>query len=67
MFRHYLLLVLLSQMAFGMFRFIAALGRNMVVASTFGSFAQLILIALGGFVLSRGKLSLSTKFPPIGA
>lgn len=41
-------------MASGLFRFIAALGRNMIVASTFGSFALLILFALGGFVLSRG-------------
>lgn len=55
MLRHYLLLFLLSQMAFGLFRFVAALGRNMVVASTFGSFAQVVLIVLGGFVLSRGK------------
>ncbi|XVF86541.1 hypothetical protein PTKIN_Ptkin18bG0049600 [Pterospermum kingtungense] len=38
----------------GLFRFIAATGRNTVVANTFGSFALLILFALGGFVLSRG-------------
>ncbi|CAA6672703.1 unnamed protein product [Spirodela intermedia] len=53
MFRHYLLLVLLSQMAFGLFRFVAALGRTMVIASTFGSFAQVVLLVLGGFVISR--------------
>ncbi|KAI3716297.1 hypothetical protein L6452_23534 [Arctium lappa] len=52
-FRQYLLLLLVNQMASGLFRFIAAVGRNMIVASTFGSFALLILFALGGFVLSR--------------
>lgn len=53
-FRTYLLLVLINQMASGLFRFIAATGRTMVVASTFGSFALLVLFALGGFVLSKG-------------
>ncbi|KAM4111355.1 hypothetical protein ACJW30_05G061000 [Castanea mollissima] len=52
-FRTYLLLVLINQMASGLFRFIAATGRTMVVASTFGSFALLLLFALGGFVLSK--------------
>ena len=53
-FRTYLLLVLVNQMASGLFRFIAAVGRTMVVANTFGSFALLVLFALGGFVLSKG-------------
>ncbi|KAE8705118.1 Pleiotropic drug resistance protein 3 [Hibiscus syriacus] len=53
MFKQYLILVLVNQMASGLFRFIAAAGRNMVVANTFGAFALLILFALGGFVLSR--------------
>ena len=58
LFRQYLVLVLVNQMASGLFRFIAAMGRNMIVANTFGSFALLILFALGGFVLSRGMISL---------
>ncbi|KAE8696102.1 Pleiotropic drug resistance protein 1 [Hibiscus syriacus] len=53
LFKQYLILVLVNQMASGLFRFIAAAGRNMVVANTFGAFALLILFALGGFVLSR--------------
>ncbi|KAK9281885.1 hypothetical protein L1049_004792 [Liquidambar formosana] len=53
LFRQYLLLLLVNQMASGLFRLIAAMGRNMIVANTFGSFAILVLIALGGFVLSR--------------
>ena len=54
LFKQYLLLVLVNQMASALFRFIAAAGRNMIVANTFGSFSLLLLFALGGFVLSRG-------------
>ncbi|KNA08458.1 hypothetical protein SOVF_162410 isoform A [Spinacia oleracea] len=53
LFKHYLILVLVNQMAGALFRAIGALGRNMIVANTFGSFALLTLFALGGFVLSR--------------
>ncbi|KAF5466684.1 hypothetical protein F2P56_016589 [Juglans regia] len=53
LFRQYFLLVLVNQMASALFRFIAAMGRNMIVANTFGSFALLLLFALGGFILSR--------------
>jgi hypothetical protein len=42
-------------MASALFRFIAALGRNMIVANTFGSFALLLLFTLGGFILSKGN------------
>ncbi|KAG9131352.1 hypothetical protein Leryth_006173 [Lithospermum erythrorhizon] len=51
--KHYLLLLLEQQMASGLFRFIGGMGRDMIVANTFGSFSLLILVALGGFVLSR--------------
>ena len=54
MFKQFLLLLLISQMASGLFRFIAALGRNMIVANTFGSFALLAIMTLGGFIVSRG-------------
>ncbi|KAG9459397.1 hypothetical protein H6P81_003905 [Aristolochia fimbriata] len=53
MLKQYVLLVLISQMASGLFRVVAAVGRNMIVAETFGSFAQLVIMALGGFLLSR--------------
>ncbi|KAI3773385.1 hypothetical protein L1987_47912 [Smallanthus sonchifolius] len=52
-FKHYLLLLLVNQMASALFRFIGAMGRNMIVANTFGSFALLLVFALGGFVLVR--------------
>ncbi|KAG4400326.1 hypothetical protein GLYMA_07G033500v4 [Glycine max] len=54
--KQYLVLLLINQMSSGLFRAIAALGRNMIVASTFGSFALLVLFALGGFVLSRNDI-----------
>ncbi|KAJ8640207.1 hypothetical protein MRB53_016901 [Persea americana] len=53
MFKQYLLLLLISQMASGLFLFMAALGRNMIVANTFGSFALLATMTLGGFIVSR--------------
>ncbi|CAN1280693.1 Pleiotropic drug resistance protein 1, partial [Linum perenne] len=51
--RQYVLLVALSQMASALFRAIAACGRHMIVANTFGSFVLILLFALSGFVLSR--------------
>ncbi|XP_030971325.1 pleiotropic drug resistance protein 1-like [Quercus lobata] len=56
LFREYLLLALVNQMASALFRFIAAMGRSMVIANTFGSCALLTLFALGGFVLSRADI-----------
>ncbi|KAL2332424.1 hypothetical protein Fmac_020005 [Flemingia macrophylla] len=52
-FKQFFLLLLVSQMASGLFRAIGGLCRNMIVAGTFGSFSLLALIALGGFVLSK--------------
>ncbi|XP_010273226.1 PREDICTED: pleiotropic drug resistance protein 1-like [Nelumbo nucifera] len=48
-----LLMFNLHQMSLSLFRFIAALGRNEIVANTFGAFALLIIFILGGFVVSR--------------
>ncbi|KAI6671954.1 hypothetical protein NL676_006839 [Syzygium grande] len=53
LFKQYLLLVVANQMASGLFRLIAALGRNLIIANTFGAFALLTLFALGGVVISR--------------
>ncbi|KAJ6346920.1 hypothetical protein OIU76_003581 [Salix suchowensis] len=43
-------------MASALFRFIAATGRNMIVANTFGSFALLTIFSLGGVILSREQI-----------
>ncbi|XP_024534219.1 ABC transporter G family member 37 isoform X1 [Selaginella moellendorffii] len=56
LFRQFLLLFLVHQMAGGLFRFIAALSQKIVIANTFGSFALLVIFALGGFVLSRDSI-----------
>ncbi|CAK9185484.1 unnamed protein product, partial [Ilex paraguariensis] len=40
-------------LASGMFRFVGAVGRNIIVANTFGTFAILVFLVLGGFILSR--------------
>ncbi|CAN4095920.1 unnamed protein product [Withania somnifera] len=53
LFKQFLLLVLVHQMASGLFRFIGAAGRTMGVATTFGAFALVLQFALCGFVLSR--------------
>ncbi|GAB2284885.1 transcription factor [Dionaea muscipula] len=52
-FKLWLALFGIHQVASGLFRFNAALGRNMIVANTFGTGALVILMVLGGFLLSR--------------
>lgn len=52
-FKQYLLLVCINQMASGLFRSMAAVGRSVIVASTYGTFTLLVILVLGGFVLSR--------------
>ncbi|KAL8113886.1 hypothetical protein AgCh_020971 [Apium graveolens] len=56
LFKQYLILLLINQMASALFRMTGALGRNMILANTFGGFALLILFALCGFVLARGDV-----------
>ncbi|GLJ44167.1 hypothetical protein SUGI_0921640 [Cryptomeria japonica] len=56
LFRQFLLLFFVHQMALGLFRFIASVGRDMVVANTFGSFALMVVLLLGGFLLSRHSI-----------
>ncbi|KAL5135187.1 Pleiotropic drug resistance protein 1 [Glycine soja] len=55
-FRQYLVLVLLNQMASALFRFISAVGREMTVALTLGSFILASLVAMSGFVLSKENI-----------
>lgn len=38
-----------------MFRFIAAAGRTLVIANTFGKSALLAIFVLGGFLIARGS------------
>lgn len=52
-FRYFLFLFLMHQTGIGLFRTIGAIGRNMVISNTFGSFALLVFLVLGGFILSK--------------
>ncbi|KAF3441957.1 hypothetical protein FNV43_RR15873 [Rhamnella rubrinervis] len=51
--RQLLLYFSLHQMSIALFRVMGSLGRNMIVANTFGSFAMLVVMALGGYIISR--------------
>ncbi|WJX09854.1 transcription factor [Trifolium repens] len=56
-FKQYLVVLCINQMASALFRFMAALGRDIVVANTFGTFSLLSVTVLGGFVISRDDVS----------
>ncbi|GAQ78767.1 pleiotropic drug resistance protein [Klebsormidium nitens] len=55
-FSFWLLLFLVHSMAMSLFRLIGALGRSMVMANTFGSFALMVIFLLGGFILAKPKI-----------
>nr|QVT92349.1 ABC transporter [Salvia miltiorrhiza] len=46
----------INQMALGLFRFIAALGRTQVVAHTLGTFSLFVIFILGGFIVAKNDL-----------
>ncbi|XP_058182567.1 pleiotropic drug resistance protein 2-like [Rhododendron vialii] len=46
----------IHQMALSLFRFIAALGRTQVVASTLGTFALLVVFVFGGFIVAKDDI-----------
>ncbi|XP_012839425.1 PREDICTED: ABC transporter G family member 31 [Erythranthe guttata] len=52
-FRYMLLLFSVHQMALGLFRTMASLARDMIIANTFGSAALLIIFLLGGFIIPK--------------
>ncbi|GAA0140844.1 ATP-binding cassette [Lithospermum erythrorhizon] len=52
-FKQIFLLICINQVASAMFRFIGALGRTLIIANTFGAFALLTVLVMGGFILSR--------------
>ncbi|MED6194939.1 transcription factor [Stylosanthes scabra] len=56
MLRQWLILALANQMASGLFRLIAGIGREMIVASTIGAFVLTIVFAMSGFVLSKDNI-----------
>ncbi|KAL8123018.1 pleiotropic drug resistance protein 1-like [Apium graveolens] len=54
--KHFIVLVLMGQVASALFQTTGAVGRNMVLANTFGGFVFLIILVLGGFMLARGDI-----------
>ncbi|KAL6559850.1 transcription factor [Orobanche gracilis] len=63
MFKQCLVLFLLNQMASGLFRLMGAVGRNMIIANTFGSLILFLLFTLSGVVLSRVDVIGNTTEP----
>ncbi|XP_054790659.1 ABC transporter G family member 31-like [Prosopis cineraria] len=55
-FRYMFLLFIVHQMALGLFRMMASIARDMVLANTFGSAALLIIFLLGGFIVPKGMI-----------
>ncbi|GAV89222.1 LOW QUALITY PROTEIN: ABC_tran domain-containing protein/ABC2_membrane domain-containing protein/PDR_assoc domain-containing protein [Cephalotus follicularis] len=55
-FKQYLAFFFVNQMASALFRTIAALSRNVIIAGTFGSISLVVLFVLSGFVLSRDDI-----------
>ncbi|KAH7352813.1 hypothetical protein KP509_19G065500 [Ceratopteris richardii] len=55
-FRHMLLMFILSQAAVGMFRFLGSVGRTLIIASTFGNTALVLVFVMGGFVISKDAI-----------
>ncbi|KAK4772799.1 hypothetical protein SAY86_014574 [Trapa natans] len=54
--RQFVVFFFLHQMSIALFRVIGSLGRNMVVANTFGTFAMLVVMSLGGYIISRDRI-----------
>ncbi|KAG0452253.1 hypothetical protein HPP92_025802 [Vanilla planifolia] len=55
-FRQFLAYLSIHQMSLALFRFLAAVGRTMVIANTLGVFSLLVVFVLGGFVISKDDI-----------
>jgi hypothetical protein len=53
-FRQWLVLFAMHQLSLGLFRLVSAVGRILVLTQSFGACCIVILLALGGFIVSRG-------------
>ncbi|XP_047320053.1 pleiotropic drug resistance protein 1-like [Impatiens glandulifera] len=56
-FKQYLLLLCFIQMASSLFRLMASLGRNIVIANTCGLSALLLVVLFSGFSISKDNIS----------
>ncbi|KAL9660657.1 hypothetical protein QQ045_025474 [Rhodiola kirilowii] len=55
-FRYMFLLFTIHQMALGLFRMMASLARDIIIANTFGSAALMIIFLMGGFIIPKGLI-----------
>uniref|UniRef100_A0A803QSS8 ABC transporter domain-containing protein n=1 Tax=Cannabis sativa TaxID=3483 RepID=A0A803QSS8_CANSA len=55
-FKQFLAYFCLHQMALSLFRFMAAIGRTLVLATMEGTFIMLMILVLGGFVISKNDI-----------
>ncbi|XP_062117542.1 pleiotropic drug resistance protein 2-like [Humulus lupulus] len=55
-FKQFLAYFCLHQMALSLFRLMAAMGRTLVLATMEGTFIMLMILVLGGFVISRNDI-----------
>lgn len=54
-FRYIFFLFSVHQMALGLYRMMATIARDMVIANTFGSASMLAIFLLGGFIIPKGR------------
>lgn len=52
------LLFTIHQMALGLFRSVASISRDMIIANTFASAGLLVIFLLGGFIIPKGTMLL---------
>ncbi|XVE91140.1 hypothetical protein DITRI_Ditri20bG0130700 [Diplodiscus trichospermus] len=55
-FRQFLAFFAIHQMALSLFRFIAAVGRTVVISNTLGTFTLLMVFVLGGFIVAKNDI-----------
>ncbi|KAF3795441.1 ABC transporter G family member 39 [Nymphaea thermarum] len=55
-FKQFLAYAFTHQMGLGLFRFLAAVGRTLVISNTIGIFTLLVVFTLGGFVVSKDEI-----------
>ncbi|KAL5060202.1 hypothetical protein RYX36_031806 [Vicia faba] len=55
-FRQFLALFGIHQMALSLFRFVASVGRSLVVANSLGTLTLLVVFVLGGFIIAKDDI-----------
>ncbi|XP_078149902.1 pleiotropic drug resistance protein TUR2-like [Carex rostrata] len=56
MLKQFLLLIGVNQMASGLFRLVAGIGRDLTIAMTYGAGGIIFFVVLGGFIISRNDI-----------